>query len=484
MGPNHDFGVYNNSVHSVQCALEERYFLCKVNGQYLPAIETQARSWEVDTLVMFRRSVVQEVCAVATTISLLDVVNCYRGAKRRIYWNAFVSLLRVPLNRKDAELRPFTKFEKQSLFKAPRIINPRSPRYNLVLGKYLKKAEKLYYKAINLAWGDRTAHTVIKGLNVFESAAVMRAKWDCFHEPVAVGLDASKFDMHVSVEALRFEHSFYNLVFDSAELAWLLELQVHNKGRAYCPDGTVDFTMPGTRASGDLNTSLGNCVLMCALIWAMCKQLGVVAELANNGDDCVLIMESGDLERTLAAVPGYFARYGFRMVVEEPVYVFEEIEFCQAHPVWLGDAWAMVRNVRTCLQKDPMCLVPIQNNKVWRKWLWAVGVCGQAVVPGCPVLQSFYRAFERSGVKSTARFRERVFRHTSMMERMEGLSGEGRAVTAESRSSFYRATGVMPDYQIALERYFDAFEIGCIDKNMKVMDGLVEVCPPPFLRHL
>jgi len=484
MGPNHMLGVYNNGVQSVVRALVERYFLCKVGGDFLPALETASQDWTAVELVQFRQGVVEIVRKTATVITLRDVVNCYRGPKYRVYYNAYRSLMRKGVNKKDSYLRPFTKFEKQALDKAPRIINPRSPRYNLVLGKYLKKAEKHYFRAINEVWGAHTTHTVIKGMNVFEMAKVMRAKWDRFQRPVAIGLDASKFDMHVSVHALRYEHSFYNRVFKSEELEWLLGMQVYNRGVAYCPDGEVSFRMAGTRSSGDLNTSCGNCVLMCSLIWAMCRQLCVEAELANNGDDCVLFIEEHDVERVLQFVPSFFRTYGFRMTVEEPVREFERVEFCQSRPVWINGGWAMVRNVVTCLKKDPMCLIPIQNDKIWRKWLGAVGECGQASVPGCPVLQSFYGAFRRSGTIAGSKFTTRLFSHTGVVERRRGLEARETLITAESRASFYRAFGITPDYQIALEQYYDKFQIGAMDDSIEFKSGHVECQPPAFLRHL
>jgi hypothetical protein len=483
MGNNHDLGVFNNGVATVERALIERYFLCKVGEEFLPALTTDARSWWSDKLCQFRARVLTEVKPDATVLSLPQVVQCYTGPKRRIYESAWRSLQRRALCRKDARLSPFSKFEKQCLLNAPRIINPRSPRYNLVLGKYLKKTEKTYYKAINKVWGEHTPHTVIKGMNVYQAAEVMKTKWDRFENPVAIGLDAKKFDMHVGVNALEYEHTFYNRTFDSDELATILGWQLQNFGKAYCPDGTVTFRIPGTRCSGDLNTSLGNCILMCALIWALVAELGVDAELANNGDDCVLFVDERDLDTVLRNVELFFHHYGFRMTIEEPVRTFEEVEFCQSHPIFLDGRWAMVRNVRTCLKKDPMCLVPIQSEKVWKKWLGAVGECGLATVPGCPILQSFYGAFVRSGTTCGEKFKKRIFMNTGAAERAEGLNARVVEILDESRASFYRATGITVDYQLALEKYFDEFEMSGYDL-MDFQDGIAELCPPAFLRHL
>lgn len=483
MGPPHGYGVFNNCVRAVERALVERYFLCKVGDEFLPALQTSPEEWNRSHLVSFRRAVVDEVAKFATVVTLRQVVESYNGPKRRVYERAWRSLHRRALHPGDANLRPFTKFEKQLLSKAPRIINPRSPRYNLSLGRYLKKSEKLYYRAVNRAWGGHTHHTVIKGLNVVDSAAVLRQKWCRFKRPVALGLDATKYDMHVGVEALRFEHGFYDLVFNDEFLRELLELQLYNRGTARCPDGEVRFRVPGTRCSGDLNTSLGNCLLMCALIHALCRELGIDAELANNGDDCVLMFEEEHLEAVLSAVPAFFSRYGFRMQVEEPVFEFEQVEFCQSRPVRLGGVWTMVRNVRTCLQKDPICLIPIQNDRVWRKWLAAVGECGLAAVPGCPVLQSFYGAFLRSGSKARKKFRDFVHKNTSMVERTEGLAPVVAEVTDDARVSFYRAFGILPDMQVELEKYYDSISIMSVE-NCEQQRGVVELRAIPMLRHL
>lgn len=482
MGDNHDMGVFNSSIYCVERALLERYYLCNVGGEFLRPLAPTPGYYTRASLSQFKNDVVEIVRKTATAITLREVVNQYRGPKYQIYLNAYRSLMRKRVNAKDAYLRPFTKFGKTSLLKAPRIINPRSPRYNLVLGKYLKTNEKQFYKAINDVWESVTDHTVIKGLNVREAGEVFNSKWNRFSKPVAVSLDAIKLDMHCGVDSLEYEHSFYNAVFRAPLLAKLLKLQLHNRGVAYCSDGMVKFQVSGTRCSGDLNTSLGNCILMCALIYAFCLEQSITAELANNGDDCVVIMESYDLIKFVNNISDFFYEAGFRLTVEEPVYILEQIEFCQSHPVNIN-GWIMIRNVRTCLKKDPMCLIPVQNNNVWKKWLGAVGECGRALVPGCPVLHSFYTTFYRSGVRSSIGFKRHVFKNTSNEERSKGLIDEIRNITPESRYSFYLAFNISPAYQIELEKYFDRMIIGDLDQAL-VKDGLAENTPLPFIRHL
>lgn len=454
-GLNHNLGVFNNGVDAISRALTERYFFCKDGEGFRDVYKAEMRSFNNIHFKQFRALVTSNMPWLPR-LSRQQVVDRYSGAKKRVYEAARVSLSREPLSARDAHLKMFVKFEKQDLGKAPRGINPRDPRYNLELGRYLKHAEKPFFKAINEAFGAKTDHTVIKGLNADKSAQVLRAKWDRFEDPVAVGLDAEKFDAHVSVQALKFEHSMYNALFPGDKvLRTLLNWQLKNSGVAYANDGKVKFAINGTRASGDLNTSLGNCLIMCGCVYAYARHVNIDVELANNGDDCVVIFERARLAEFLQPLRGWFRRRGFSMVAEEPVYDFDEIEFCQTKPIELATGWRMVRNHAAVFKKDPMCLIAIQNAKVYRKWLYAVGECGLSLASGVPVQQSFYNLFLRSGVECTTQMRNHIFNGTSMLTRINGLAVGGE-ISPLARVSYYYAFGVLPDEQIAIERAFDA----------------------------
>lgn len=458
LGPTHHLGVYNNNMRAVERALKERYFFVKTKQDgFQLALPVRSRAYETDCFLGSFRAQVIATCR-APIVSVDQVVNSYVGPKRVAYAKAADSLKKDAVSRRDALLNMFGKFEKQNLDKANRGINPRSKRFNLRLGKYLKFMEKPLYKAINKVYKARTAHTVIKGLNVADAAKVARAKWDLFRNPVALGLDAEKFDAHVSTPCLKYEHSFYTGIHsrfgNQVELKWLLNQQLKNTGVAYCDDGKIKFSIRGTRCSGDLNTSMGNCVIMCALVYAYSASVGVDIELMNNGDDCVVFMELEDLERYKGGVPEYFKRKGFRMTVEEPVTEFEQIEFCQSHPVFDGERYVMVRNLSNCLQKDPMCLVPIQNARALQQWYDAVGSCGLSLTSGVPVLQEFYKCFKRSGRPCSEGFKRAVFKNTSYFERVRDLREEDKVCSATSRCSFYFAFGVLPEHQIAIEAYY------------------------------
>jgi len=459
-GPSHELGVYNNGVDTAERALVERYFLCAENGGFRPALPVQQRAFSSNRFKEFRKAVLQEMPALPR-LTMQQVVDAYVGPKRRMYQQVLNDFSMKDFTIEDALLNMFVKFEKQNILKAPRGINPRSPRYNLKLGTYLKHAEHHFFKAINRVYAARTRATVIKGFNAAEAAAILWSKWLLFSNPVAVGLDASKFDMHVSRVALKYEHSFYTALYPGAKrLKELLRWQLRNKGRAYFSDGRIKFSIDGTRASGDLNTSLGNCILMCSMVWVYAQERGVVVELANNGDDCVVFMERDDLDRFMRGLDGWFRARGFAMTCEKPVYEFEKVEFCQTHPVRLGGQWQMVRNHAAVLTKDPMCLLSIPNDKVYRKWLHAVGTCGGIAASGCPVQEAFYEAFRRNanGAVSSTGMQEYVYKNTSQLHRIRGL-GRNR-LDVEARVSYWAAFGVLPDEQVCLEKRYANIILG------------------------
>lgn len=488
IGPTHNLGVYNNNINTVGRAFEERYFLCKTANGFEPALRVAPRAYLTNQwLQQFKDKVVSE-CAGAPVMPLRKVVEAYTGPKRRIYEDAYASLCRDPLVKFDARLTSFVKYEKQDLGKAPRVINPRSPRYNLVLGKYLKFLEKKVYRGINKCFGGHTKHTVIKGLNVEQTGQIAQEKWLRFKNPVGIGLDATKFDMHTSVPALSYEHSVYKGIFPTAsELGKILGWQLRNQGVAYCEDGRVEFKMDGTRSSGDLNTSLGNCIIMCGLIYAYSKTRGVDVELLNNGDDCMVIMEKDDLAKFTANLDGWFAVYGYRMTVEAPVYELEGMEFCQSRVVMRGQTPVMMRNLTNSFLKDPMCLLPTQGPSVMQKWYKAVGDCGLSITSGMPVLQEYYKMFVRAGKDYSDGFLQHVHKNTSHLARMKGLQVKERAVEALTRCSFYFAFGMLPAYQIELERLFRNTEllsdVVCLSHEDLTVDKF-DNCPPSMVQFM
>lgn len=369
----------------------------------------------------------------------------YTGRKRAIYQRAVESLKRRGISARDAIVNTFVKAEKviwKPAGAVPRVIQPRSARYNVEVGRYLKLFEKELLRGFKKTFGY---DVIVKGKNATATAECIRESWDKYRRPMGVGLDASRFDQHVSQDALRFEHSVYNAVFSDPYLAELLEMQLVNHGRAYVGNNKVSYTTNGCRMSGDMNTGMGNCLLMSLITLGYCESKGLDARLVNNGDDCVLITEAGQLKQ-LDDLDKWFLDFGFKLTRETPVYEFEGIEFCQTHPVWTESGWRMTRNPHSAPSKDLVSLQSWQSGADVANWRAAIGRCGTELTTGVPFWQSFYEKIGVDGGKIGVD--ERV-RESGLGFMAKGV--QGCEISEASRVSFWRAFGMLPDVQIALE---------------------------------
>lgn len=396
-------------------------------------------------------------------LSYDEFVEACPSHTRTRYRQAVVSLFSEAVSRRDAFMRSFLKAEKVVLSAskpdpAARIIQPRDPRYNVEVGRFLRPLEHRVYRAIGKLYGDLT---VFKGVNADEAGEAMRRKWERYQEPVAIGLDASRFDQHVGQQALEFEHSLYVRCFrggEKRELQRLLSWQLHNYGRASASDGSIDYDVQGCRMSGDMNTSLGNCLLMCLMVHSYMTSLDIPDfSLANNGDDCVVIFERKYLER-LTHLREWFLEMGFTMKVEEPVYLLEHVEFCQAHPVRIGEKYRMVRNLVPGLAKDLTTKEPVRTQKEAMSWLASVGAGGVKLCSGVPVYQALFVRYLQLSAGTKANSRTHGGSNTLKYWAMR-MEHSASPVSEATRYSFYLAFGILPAMQHELETMYSKLSI-------------------------
>jgi len=448
-------GLHNNTVANGLRAVRERVFCVVREGQLVPPPRPVPGAFDV--CIPFR-SAVLEACEQVPHWTVPEFLSTYRGQKLARYQQAAESLMCREVCSADAKIKAFVKAEALNLEDkpdpAPRIIQPRGPRYNLCLGRYLKPAEHALYQAVAEVWGGPT---IMKGYNAAGTADALRGMWESFADPIAVGLDASRFDQHVSVDALKFEHGFYRALFPGDhQLSWLLDLQLENEARFCGTDGTFEYTTDGCRMSGDMNTALGNCLLMCSMVWAYLDEKRITARLANNGDDCVVVMERSDLRNFSDGLDQWFLARGFTMVVEEAVDVFERISFCQCQPVKGNSSYIMVRHpdmglAKDCTYKCPDMATPVRS---FRRWAYQVGVAGMSLAGEIPVYSSAYRALVRLGEKCSKA--QGFGNGDSGFEYMaRGMRSSGQ-VTQASRESFHLAFGLLPSEQVDLERRYES----------------------------
>lgn len=442
------FGVHNSSVNNLMRGVAERVLYTSDGGVLRPPRKPKA---SVFTRLRGLRDSLLKHLRPTAIVPREDYPGLYTGRKQVVYRRALESLMVKGITKSDSYVSTFVKAEKINFSAkgdpAPRVIQPRSPRYNLEVGRYLKLFEKELCRGFKRMVGYEV---ILKGLNADRVASELHGSWNNYLNPVAVGLDASRFDQHVSRDALEYEHSIYNSVFRSKELRRLLRWQLSNRGYGRVGSSLLTYQVEGCRMSGDINTGMGNCAIMSSIVLAYIEHHGIDARLANNGDDCVLILDKSQLNK-LSHIDGWFTDFGFKLTREEPVYVFEQIEFCQTQPVLVGDGYRMVRNPWIAMSKDCVSLLGWSNEAEFNAWRDAIGVCGGELTSGVPVWESFYRAINHTGGNKSGV--ERVY------DSGMGYLARGTAkavITPEGRASFWRAFGIDPDLQVAMESEWPA----------------------------
>lgn len=448
---------YNNSLSVVQRALVERLYLVKGKMGFVPCPRPTA---SFSTLNYFKRAVRRGLRATPPAWTTEEFVQSYAGKLRSRYATAAATYSMRGVRRSDGYLKTFIKAELYNgttkLNPCPRLIQPRTPVYNIAIGRFLRPAEKLIYKSIDRVFGH---HVVLKCDNMWQRARYIKQYWDEFRDPVFVGLDASRFDQHVSSQALEFEHSLYNEIFKDKELARLLRWQIDQVGYANMSDGTIKYTVKGCRASGDMNTALGNVFLMCSISHSFLTSLGIKFRFINDGDDCGVFLERKHLGM-LSSLPEYYLQYGFEMEVEKPAYEIEQVEFCQCHPVQLNAGeWMMVRNIHKCMAHDWVVLTT-RDWATTEEVLVATARCGLALYADVPILSEMYSAMSRFPVRENVvkRILECEFSGSGRTWRLFASRNRPYAVDETiARVSIYKAFGLLPDEQVHLEEHYRAF---------------------------
>lgn len=394
----------------------------------------------------------------ATPMTPMQFALTYQDRRRPIYIKAAEDNKKFGFFDWLAWIKGFMKFEKYNMtFKipVPRWIQPRDARYLSETGRYVKPVERNIYKSINKIFGYNIC---FKGLNASQRGKHMYELWSTYNDPVAFGLDAKRFDQHVSNASLTTDHNIIKHFYPGDKhIARLLNLQHNNKGSARCAEGYLKYKTRGQRASGDSNTSCGNVTICCAILYGLSLSLPFSFRVANDGDDCVMFCERENYDELVKAVTPHFAKAGFELEVEAMVNHFNEISFCQTQPVKLHGKHIMVRDPRVAIAKDAVALKPLDNKKVMEMWMAAVGKGGLSLTTGCPVWQSYYDMFVRTSNGAKALVDPTL--EGGFFRLSKGMNLNNRIITSESRYEFWKAFGITPMEQIALEQHYDNYKV-------------------------
>lgn len=420
----------------------------------IQAVSTpQAR---VDIKGQFKRMASR--CQFVVPYTTEQFLNCYTGVKRERYRQAAESLQAIPLCRKDANIQAFVKAEKinpEKLSPDPRLIQYRNMRYNIVIGRVLKAMEKQLY-AIKV--GSFLTPGIAKCLNSKQRAAMLLDKYAKFKQPVVYTLDCSRFDGHVTPQMLECELNFYiSLCPNDLEFSQAIKWQMNNK--CYTSNG-IRYRTTGKRCSGDMNTALGNCMLMIAMISAAMRTLKVkIWDIIDDGDDCLLFIES-DEEHKLAGLADCFATYGQELKLENRATNIYDIVFCQTR-LFMGKIPRMVRSWRKVLAQGTSGSTNWPEKAMVKPMCHAVGLCEFALNQGVPIMEEYALALIRNGngkipkrftmLDAGAGFRAGIELNTNQTAVLQQQTIVRSKITVLDRVHYWQISGVLPQRQVEIE---------------------------------
>lgn len=464
------YACFRSTIKVALAVIMERVFYHIINGVAVEPFRPSVTL--VNQILAPAWHFAKRALPISASWSHQQFVDSYHGRKKGVYARALTNLSKLTLSvsciKRLANLKSFIKVEKLPVLPnkrlVPRLIQPRTPEFNILLGSYLRSIEHTIYRKLQEMF--ETPYPVVsKGFNSNDFGQIIYEKWKRISlrgKPVAIGLDMSRFDQHISQAMLKWEHRWYTQCFygvERKELAKLLRNQLVNKGFVLCDDGIVKYEVEGTRGSGDMNTGLGNCIIMCSLIYSFLHSRNIPlneVEIVDNGDDSLIITTSNYLTEVVEHLPSFVQHMGFVLKMEDPVYEIEHMSFCQLRPINIGDdKYVLSREWPRCVSKDTVVIHSCKNREYFLQYMASIGVGGVKMCKGIPILQSWYLFLS----KLSTPLSDRILTDLCLNMWVEGLEFHEQPITDQARLSFYKAFNITPEAQIAMEDYYKNLNI-------------------------
>lgn len=120
-------------------------------------------------------------------------------------------------------------------------------------------------------------------------------------------------------------------------------------------------------------------------------------------------------------------------------------------------------------------MLPLSNERAFRKWLYAIGECGLALCSGVPIMQAMYSCYLRNGMPSNSA--KSVQMQSGMMMLRRTLDSKTASITADARAGFMLAWNVTPDEQVCLEAYYSGL---VLHYSEDTSDNFLTITPSPL----
>lgn len=378
-----------------------------------------------------------------------NTIKTFPQCRRKLYSQQRTTWQDGSLLPKHTFIRSFVKCEKLQLMKKdvdPRLIQARSPYFNMILATWTKPIEKELY---NLKWVNGL-RCITKGLNLDEKAQLLVSHWRTFQDPVGISCDLSRWDAHVSVEMIKIAHKFYQKLIPDSLFQNLLENQIINKART---KNGVRYTTAGGVMSGDMTTALGNCVLVIMCLRLLYEMTGIQFAIVDDGDDHVLMCERKDYSQLTNMLPEFWRGLGHEMRVDGIAETINQVVFCQHKPMLLQGSWTMVPDPRKVLATAFSATGSMTRQPMLQKYMGTLWEARAILHRGVPLLGTL---FENQATWN----KERLSKKGTLFRTLESLGKDlkprkNNLVTPEEIAQFAEM------WEISVDRIRSLQEIRC-----------------------
>lgn len=372
------------------------------------------------------------------------VVNGYSGPYRRKYMEAHKEYHRVGLKSYMSHVTMFCKDDSYSCEpeKAPRAIQYRNTTFALEQGRFTKPIEKWFYHIL-----DDVDTLIVGKSDPFTIAQHLHAKSAKYKNPCFLMLDASKFDSCVDIKWLKLTLGFYKRLYPKRyhrTLDWLWTKTYINVGKTR---HGLRYKTWGTRMSGDMDTGLGNSIIMYLMLKSYLKQIDVRGSIMVNGDDSLVVIEQSDVGK--AKDISCFKRFGFNMKFDIS-YSIHQAEFCQSRLFYSDCGPMMALNPQRAIDRAGWTTMKYSKSNA-RAYINTIGRCNRAAHWGQPILYKLaIKMIEEASTNKEVWLRPYWEEYKQMLGRWWRM-GEP-AISLESRLSFAEAWNIEVPTQLDLEK--------------------------------
>lgn len=377
------------------------------------------------------------------------VVNSYAGSYKRKYLEAHKTYHRIGLQKFMSRVNLFCKDDSytDAPEKAPRAIQYRHPTFMLEMGRFTKAVEEWFYHT-----RDSYGTLIVGKTDPYTIGTELVKKSAFFNDPVYLMLDASKFDTCVDVKWLKLVVRCYKTLFPRRfhrTIDWLWGQTYINRGRTRTG---LRFKTRGTRMSGDMDTGLGNSIIMYLMLSRFLDNAGVKGSIMVNGDDSLVVVARSNLHKLMDI--GIFKTFGFSMKFDV-AYEIQKAEFCQSRLVYTDYGPAMSLNPLRAVNKMAWTTTKYGKRHA-RQYVKTLALCGRAANWGMPILYPLAEYMARlTRTEKEIGLRPYDLEWKELVMKWWRMKGEA-TISMETRVSFEYAWGIPVSEQLEMERRLKA----------------------------